>query len=880
MPESIKNDKCKIKKTMVVDFNYTTVGLEVTFRNRSKDIPNNSKLLWNFGDGSGNSSTTVPNNTHLYTVVGVYDVTVTITTTDGCVATVTIPGFSRVGTPPVANFSATPLSICFQETVQFTDLTPQPVTGWEWSFGDGGGNNVSNTPSWTYELDTAMLDPFDVRLTAYYNGCPDDTLMQNLITVNAPIPFFTFVQNCTTPLTVPFTNASVAATSYVWNFDDGSATTTATDVNHTFPSSGDYLVNLTATSSATGCVVDTLILVQVRTPSAVITVNDTTVCHGGSIQFSSAGSVDVSTQEWTFGEGIPFVNDTSDLANPSHTYQRPGFYTATLNVTDINGCVVTRTQLIHVLGPTAGFTASPLGGCAPLNVTFTDTSLTEGSAITQWVWNYGIGPDTTSFVGVVSHYYSNANYYGIRLTVTDANGCTDTHFSPNYVNPSSVDLSLLNDTNGCRSVVEVFNANPGTAAGRPVNYSWNFGDGSPVVNDTLNLQTHSFTSNGSYQVYLLAVDNNGCRDSIYKNMFIYTTPAVLSLDTTAACIDSAGVKRAQVQAIFHSDSTAYDSLYSWNLSVLTNITALPDYPYTYRVPPGSYDAFLIVTNELGCIDTSDVVTVIVPGPTGTYTVSPTSGCSPLNVQLTGSATGSNTFAWDFGDGSALSGTSALNVNHNYVTPGTFYPQFFIGFQILNDFCYIPAPLSDSVTVTSDIAANIDSSLICITDGGESSVQVYVDDPTFGPYTYSWNPASFVSDGTDLAGSEGFNLTTSGFSQYFTVAVGYGTQGCAAFDSVLIDYCPCLDDLDSIPNVFTPNGDNVNDFYEMKSLCYFEQFRIIIFNRWGKKMYESNNPGFKWDGRTDGGTEASEGVYYWIMDTRSGQLHGFLELIRK
>ena len=243
-------------------FNYNAV---VT----SPANPNVSTYVWNFGDGSGNSSTTVPNNTHLYTVVGVYDVTVTITTTDGCVATVTIPGFSRVGTPPVANFSATPLSICFQETVQFTDLTPQPVTGWEWSFGDGGGNNVSNTPSWTYELDTAMLDPFDVRLTAYYNGCPDDTLMQNL------------------------------ATSYVWNFDDGSATTTATDVNHTFPSSGDYLVNLTATSSATGCVVDTLILVQVRTPSAVITVNDTTVCHGGSIQFSSAGSVDVSTQEWT-----------------------------------------------------------------------------------------------------------------------------------------------------------------------------------------------------------------------------------------------------------------------------------------------------------------------------------------------------------------------------------------------------------------------------------------------------------------------------------------------------------------------------------------------------------------------------------------------------
>ena len=48
----------------------------------------------------------------------------------------------------------------------------------------------------------------------------------------------------------------------------------------------------------------------------------------------------------------------------------------------------------------------------------------------------------------------------------------------------------------------------------------------------------------------------------------------------------------------------------------------------------------------------------------------------------------------------------------------------------------------------------------------------------------------------------------------------------------------------------------------------------------KKMYESTNPGFKWDGKTDGGTECSEGVYYWIMDTKSGQKHGYLELIRK
>ena len=68
------------------------------------------------------------------------------------------------------------------------------------------------------------------------------------------------------------------------------------------------------------------------------------------------------------------------------------------------------------------------------------------------------------------------------------------------------------------------------------------------------------------------------------------------------------------------------------------------------------------------------------------------------------------------------------------------------------------------------------------------------------------------------------------------------------------------------------------------LCFSKNFRIIIFNRWGKKMYESTDfyhfENYGWDGLTDGGTEASDGVYYWIMDNRDGELHGYVELIRQ
>jgi gliding motility-associated-like protein len=54
----------------------------------------------------------------------------------------------------------------------------------------------------------------------------------------------------------------------------------------------------------------------------------------------------------------------------------------------------------------------------------------------------------------------------------------------------------------------------------------------------------------------------------------------------------------------------------------------------------------------------------------------------------------------------------------------------------------------------------------------------------------------------------------------------------------------------IPNAFTPNGDGINDFFFASKLNVIE-FEIIIFNRWGQVMFQSNDPAFRWDGNYDG-----------------------------
>jgi gliding motility-associated-like protein len=99
-----------------------------------------------------------------------------------------------------------------------------------------------------------------------------------------------------------------------------------------------------------------------------------------------------------------------------------------------------------------------------------------------------------------------------------------------------------------------------------------------------------------------------------------------------------------------------------------------------------------------------------------------------------------------------------------------------------------------------------------------------------------------------------------------------------------------------PNVFTPNNDGVNDyFFPIEVVGYFLDFEMIIYNRWGAKVWERrcggnncpdyNNENFWWDGKIQNGKDASEGVYYWVVTALPKSqkttfiLHGSVSLFR-
>jgi gliding motility-associated-like protein len=67
---------------------------------------------------------------------------------------------------------------------------------------------------------------------------------------------------------------------------------------------------------------------------------------------------------------------------------------------------------------------------------------------------------------------------------------------------------------------------------------------------------------------------------------------------------------------------------------------------------------------------------------------------------------------------------------------------------------------------------------------------------------------------------------------------------------------------TIPNVFTPNGDGLNEIFEADGLT--EPFSLVIFNRWGMEIFSAAAPGTGWDGKSENGTRATPGIYFYIL----------------
>ena len=384
--------------------------LTVNFANQSTGTI--TGYTWSFGDGQSSS---VANPSHQYAAPGVYTVALTASGPGGSDVE-TKSGYITVQAAPVAAFSASPTTGAAPLAVQFTDASTGTVTGWQWSFGDGGASTAQH-PAHTYQ----SAGSYTVTLTASGPGGSDAESKTAYIVVTSgatPPPIAAFSASPTTgvaPLAVQFTDASTGAvTGWQWSFGDGGAST-AQHPAHTYQTPGGYTVTLTVTGpgGSDAETKSTYIAVSSTSPDAPVAAFTTTPEQGTAplaVQFTDASTGIVTAWVWSFGDG-----GQSGEQHPAHTYQAAGVYTATLTVSGPGGWHSTA-KALRVTPPLPAFTADPpaAGG---LTVSF---AFTPPPGVTHWLWEFGDGQTSTEQNPV--HTYAAAGNYTVRLTVYGAGG--------------------------------------------------------------------------------------------------------------------------------------------------------------------------------------------------------------------------------------------------------------------------------------------------------------------------------------------------------------------------------------------------------------------------------------------------------------------------
>jgi len=693
----VSNPPITIYQLPVADFHTTssTTTCEnsvVQFIDDSNPISPASIIThaWDFGDG-GTSS--IPNPQHTYLTFGIYQVTLTITNSNGCISAVTKP--VTVNPKPIPGFTYTVAS-CLSNPVTYTDQSFYPagfsgfINRWVWDFGDGTPPvtiNYPTSPNTTHTFAGSALIHV-VRLTVTTtNGCTD-YIEKTVNSIPSPKSNFTTSGNLCKGQPVQFTdlsqtNGGGSIQSWNWIFGDPLSgtdnTSTLQNPLHNFTASGAFVVSLTV-SNLNGCAKDTTITVNINIlPVANFgTASSTTTCEASPVQFndlSTSNAPGGSTYAWTFGDG-----GTSILQNPLHIFSTYGNYNVTLTITNSLGCSHSITKMVVIYAkplPDFGFSAA---NCVGSPVSFIDmTPQISGSSgyLNTWQWDFGDGSITPPITfpanpNITHTFLGNATSHLVRLTVTTNTGCI------NYIEKTVTSLpapiaNFSTSSVGCDNQPFQFTDLSQTNGGGGIqSWSWDFGDPGSGSNNNSTIQnpTHQFTSANTYTITFIVTNVSGCKDTLLP------LPSIVVNARPVSNFVADTVCQGTLTTFTNSSTTPSGTIVAslWDFGdggISTN--GSPTHLYSAS---GIFDVKLTVTNSQGCLkDTTKQILVLgKPLPAFSYS-SP--NCAGDSVQFTDLSTTPHgsivQWIWDFGDGNTqtIDWPDNQNVKHKFTNSGNY-----------------------------------------------------------------------------------------------------------------------------------------------------------------------------------------------------------------
>ena len=880
------------------DFSFTSDSLctpfNVTFENGSL---NGNEYQWDFGH-LGQTLTTFNRDpfvqvfdnetdndilTYTITMVALDNVT---GCTDEAIRTITV--YPHV----VANFDADIYSGCNPLEVQFTNNSTGSGS-YLWEFDDGTSSTTNEPFKLFSHPDREISRDFNVRLTSTNaNGCKDEIVktitVYPLVEANFTISDF---EGCT-PLTILVDNSTVSSVyTYEWDFGDGQTfnvsqpgsvtiTNTSLDPLTIFEPTISLITRYTGDPS---CMASTSRQVKVYPHIYPDFTANLEGCHPLTVVFENEtnafGGIAAQTYLWDFSNGAfsNAVNPTETFINNSYTDDK--VYSVWLKSTSVHGCIdsISYDVTVHPQPRARTELLEDNISCSPFLVEF--NNLSEGVNLT-YLYEFGDGADSTTVSNnPMIHTFRNLTDeiqpYMTILTATTEFGCTHQFFQTLWVYPQvEPSFYFLEGSEFC---------NPAdvTMVNQSVNtwyYTWDFGDGSTSY---LQNPTHTFlnysTDTEVFYVTLTANSIYDCEDEFTLPLTVFPQPMADFSITPPISI----YPEAEFLFTNQTRPASPDWSYTWDFGD-NKPSSLQMHPgsYTYETwgPPTEFQYFvtLRVNNQLCSDEITHSLTLLPAPPEALFEASAYASCPPLEVQFINASSYGDSYLWDFGDGST---STELAPKHTFYEEGYYNVSLTVfgdgGTKTFYDVLRVYSlPKADFEVLPPIIVLPEGyASFYNLSEGANAYLWNFGD----GALSTDINPVHYYAD----------------LGRYQVQLIAYTEFSCT--DTLSRDAAVIVEGAGKLkfPNAFVPSKTGPSGGHYLPvdfSNTIFHpvhegviEYRLMIFNRWGEQIFQSDDVWVGWDGYFNGKL-SSQDVYVWravgkFSNGRSFDMRGNVTLLR-
>ncbi len=641
--ELVKSDYINIDASAKSIFTIQQLNANtIALNNQSQDALYYS---WSFGDGATSQDRSP---FHTYAEPGSY--TVCLTATSDCGSSnscqqIVIDDLIPTGSVPVANFSADVLDGCGPLTVQFSDMSTNSPSTWNWTF-EGGTPATSSLQSPVVTFEDAGA--FSVLLTVGNIDGQDQETKLNYISVEAaPTPSFVIeVDGGNVVLTN--TSEDITSNNYDWSFGDNTSSALVSP-SHTYASNGQYVITLTATndcgsvtfSEAVSIVIDN----SSAAPSAGFAASVSNGCGPLTVEFSDASTNNPSSWNWTFEGGTPA---TSTEQNPTVVFENAGDYTVILEAGNAVGTDMDiQLSFINVIAePDVNFDTGSNG----LEVNFNNKTLYGET----YIWDFGDGNESTALNP--AHTYDENGTYTVSLTATNECGSISeirTIVVSELLAPQADFSSTVAE--GCAPLTVSFSD---MSTNDPDNWLWSF-DGGDITTSSDQNPTVTFSTPGNYTVILQAGNEIGSNSKVITGYVkVYAEPVAGFTSSTFS------------ESVMFANSSVDATEYLWNFGD-GNESDEENPTHTYATN-GTYTVSLTVTNPCGSATIAEDIEIDgLAAPSAAFALNASSGCAPLEVTYTDESLNNPTsWTWLF-EGGTPSMSNEQNPVVTYNQPGVY-----------------------------------------------------------------------------------------------------------------------------------------------------------------------------------------------------------------